>query len=136
MYDRVIDRRTYERQRDRLRERLTLAEIAAAEAVTEAIDIEGVLTFAKRALSEAARFWELGNVAQRRTLQGALLPEGLTFDGKEFGTAVTCMAFMQMAASCDPESRMASPTGFEPVVAEAVARPCAPCPLTHGSRPS
>ena len=52
---------------------------------------------------------------QKQQLQQVLFPEGLRFDGEEFGTAVTCLAFKQLGENEPAESGMASPTGFEPV---------------------
>ena len=40
------------------------------------------------------------------------VPEGLTFDGEKFGTAVTCLAFKQMAGIGEHESSVASPRGI------------------------
>ena len=44
-----------------------------------------------------------------------VFPDGLTFDGSAFGTAVTCLAFAQLPTSASAEAGLASPTGFEPV---------------------
>lgn len=41
-------------------------------------------------------FWFEGDLAQRRELQHAIFHEGLPFDGREFGTARTCLAFKQL----------------------------------------
>ena len=35
-------------------------------------------------------------------------------DGEKFGTAVTCLAFKQLAVSEGENARLASPPGFEP----------------------
>jgi hypothetical protein len=48
---------SYERQRDRLREELTLAQIDRhAESIDE-IDVEGILAFAERILPRASDLW-------------------------------------------------------------------------------
>jgi hypothetical protein len=47
-------------------------------------------------------------------IQRAIFPEGLTFDGKEVGTGVACLAFMQLQESDAVQNGMASPPGFEP----------------------
>ena len=41
IYQQAIDRTTYETQRDKLREELTIAEFAAHDAKIEAFDVEG-----------------------------------------------------------------------------------------------
>ena len=114
IYQQAIDRTTYETQRDKLREELTLAELAAHDAKIEAFDVEGILGFAEHLVANAGRLWAEGNLEQRQMIQRAIFPEGLTFDGKEVGTGVTCLAFMQLPASDRLENGMASPPGFEP----------------------
>ena len=42
IYDRSIDRATYEKQRDRVGEELTLANLELHEARIESLDVEGV----------------------------------------------------------------------------------------------
>ena len=42
IYQQAIDRATYETQRDKLREELTLAELATHDAKIEAFDVEGI----------------------------------------------------------------------------------------------
>ena len=112
LHERSIDRRTYERQRDQLREQVALAEMELADAVLDQFDVEGLLGFAEHLLGNAERLWmELG-LDQKQQLQQVLFPEGLRFDGEKFGTAVTCLAFKQLAEIGEPESSMASPAGF------------------------
>jgi len=113
IYQQAIDRSTYEKQRDKLREELTLAELAAHEAKIEQFDVEGVLGFAEHLVTNAGRLWAEGTLEQRQLIQRAIFPEGLTFDGTEVGTGATCLAFMQLPASGRLENGMASPPGFE-----------------------
>ncbi len=115
LHERSIDRQTYERQRDRLREQITLAEIELNDAVLSHLDIDGVLAFAEHVMTNAARLWMELDLDQKQQLQQVLFPEGLRFDGEKFGTAVTCLAFKQLAENGEPTSGVASPTGFEPV---------------------
>lgn len=111
----VIDRMSYERQRDQLREDLALVEMESAEAKHDELDIEGVLAFAENVLNDATGLWVAASLDQKQRLQRVFFPEGLKFDGKAFRTAVTCLAFKQLAASECHENAVASPTGFEPV---------------------
>lgn len=115
LYERSIDRQTYERERDILREQLALAEMELNDAVLEDLDVEGVLGFAEHVLTDAARLWAELNIDGKQELQQALFPEGLSFDGEEFGTAVTSLAFKPFEALGPTETDLASPTGFEPV---------------------
>ena len=110
-----IDQASYERQRDRIRQQLTLAEFELTEATVEQIDLEGLLAFAEHVLGNARALWVQATAEQRVRLQAVLFPEGVPFDGSHFGTAVTCLAFAQSPASEARKDGVASPTGFEPV---------------------
>jgi hypothetical protein len=53
--------------------------------------------------------WLEASLTQRRQIQRAMFPEGLPFDGREFGTAPTCLAFCNLRATTGVEDGMASP---------------------------
>src|SRR5436189_4643118 len=57
IYKESIDLGTYERQRDRLREELTLVEIDRHGSKVEEFDVEGILNFAERVLPRASDLW-------------------------------------------------------------------------------
>lgn len=111
-----IDQASYERQRDRLRQQLTLGEFELTEATVEQLDLEGVLGFAEHVLGNARALWVQATAEQRVRLQAVLFPKGVPFDGSRFGTAVTCLAFAQLPESAAQKDGVASPTGFEPVL--------------------
>jgi hypothetical protein len=69
IYKEAIDLGTYERQRDRLREEMTLVEIERHGSKLEEFDVEGVLTFAERVLPRAADLWIQASLDQRQRLQ-------------------------------------------------------------------
>jgi hypothetical protein len=115
MYSRSIDRATYERQRDVLREQIARIRLELEDARVEEIDVEGPITFGEYLLGNAARVWQGAELSQRQALQRALFPEGVRLEDGRIGTAATCLAFRELRAFQDDESRMASPTGFEPV---------------------
>lgn len=104
----------YERQRDQLREQLAVAEIELSAATENQLDIEGALAFAEHLLTNAARLWSELGLGAKQQLQGVLFPEGVTFDGKTFGTAVTCLAFKQLREETQTGLELASPSGIEP----------------------
>jgi hypothetical protein len=56
IFAKTIDLDTYERQRDRLREELTLAQIYRHTSELEELDVEGILAFAERVLPRASDF--------------------------------------------------------------------------------
>ena len=85
---------TYERQRDRLREELTLTQIDRHASELEELDVEGVLAFAERVLPRTSDLWVQSSLDQRQRLQRLFFPEGVAFDGKRFDrTAVTSSGF-------------------------------------------
>jgi hypothetical protein len=111
LYDQSIDRQSYERQRDKLRSDIVLAELEAGDAKSDEIDVEELLAFAEGALTKIALLWNEAPVDRKRRLQSLIFPEGLEFDGRSFGTARTCLAFTTLGASSNHESGVASPTG-------------------------
>jgi site-specific DNA recombinase len=115
LYERRIDSASYERQRDKVRENIALIRIELEEARIEEVDVEGILGYAEHVLNNGAQLWIDATPEQRQRLQLALFPQGLRFKDGTFGTAVTCLAFMPLAAESAPDLRLASPTGFEPV---------------------
>ena len=128
IYRREVDRQTYERQRDRLREQLAITEAEAEEVKVEELDVEGLLAFAQHVLMDAARLWEQAAPDQKQRLQRVVFPQGLVFDGTGFGTPVTCLAFMESALPAGVDGAVASPTGFEPL--SSPARRAASYPFT------
>ena len=96
LYQHTVDQATYQRQRDKLREDMALAKIESHEAELEELDVEGVLDFAEHLLTNAGRLWIEASLDQKQRLQTVFFPEGLRFDGEDFGTAATCLAFKQL----------------------------------------
>ena len=90
---------------------MALTKLELHEAELEELDVEGVLAFAEHLLTNAARLWMEASLDQKQRLQTVFFPEGLRFDGEGFGTAVTCLAFKQLAENGEPTSGVASPTG-------------------------
>ncbi len=110
-----IDVTTYGRQRDKLREELTLAKIDHhAEAVDE-LDVEGILAFAERILPRASDLWVQSSLDYKQRLQQLFFPEGIAYDGNRFNrTAVTAPLFKYLAPSESADERVVSRLGIEP----------------------
>ena len=81
LYEGVIDRATFERQRDKVEQDLALVRLELHETTIEELDIEGLLAFAEHLLSNASRLWTKLDLDQKRRFQRALLPAGPKFDG-------------------------------------------------------
>ena len=58
--------------------------------------------------------WMEASFDQKQRLQQVFFPDGLRFDGEEFGTSVTCLAFKQLSSDQAEKSEMVGPPGFEP----------------------
>ena len=116
LYSESIDLATYGRQRDKLREELTLSKIDYHTEAVEELDVEGILAFAERILPRASDMWVQASLDYRQRLQELFFPEGIAFDGNRFNrTAVTASLFKYLEPDERAEEGLASPTGFEPV---------------------
>jgi site-specific DNA recombinase len=116
IFARSIDLETYERQRDRLREELTLVQIDRHGSHLEELDVEGIMAFAERVLPRAADLWVQSSLDQRQRLQQLFFPEGVRFDGKRFDrTAVTSSAFKYLRPVEGLNESLVDQTGIEPV---------------------
>lgn len=114
LHARTINHETYARQRDKIAEELEVAELELQDAQREPLDVEGVLSFAENLMANVGQVWIEATLVQRQRIQSAIFPEGLPFDGRGFGTARTCLAFMKLGGSGGSGNGMASPPGFEP----------------------
>jgi hypothetical protein len=73
LYSESIDLTSYSRQRDKLREELTFAQIDHhAEAVDE-LDVQGILAFAERVLPRASDLWVQASLDYKQRLQQTVL---------------------------------------------------------------
>jgi site-specific DNA recombinase len=115
LYEKKIDKATYEEQLDLLRQAAALAEMELHDAKLEEFDVEGVLEFANRVMSDLSRFWLQASLEQKIRFQKVLFPKGLKYDGEKFGTAPTCYAFSYLREISSANSSLASRTGVEPV---------------------
>jgi DNA invertase Pin-like site-specific DNA recombinase len=112
LFAQSIDITTYERQRDKLRQELTLTQIDEHSVAIEKIDVEGILAFAERVLPRASDLWVQASLNQRQRLQQLFFPEGIAFDGKQFvRTGVTANAFRYVTVANSSQNNLASPRG-------------------------
>ena len=115
LYAESIDLPTYTRQRDKLREELTLSQIEHHTEAVDEIDVEGVLAFAERILPRAADLWVQAPLDYKQRLQQLFFPEGIAYDGHRFiRTAVTTSLFRYLEPGEQAQESLASPAGFEP----------------------
>ncbi len=94
LYERAIDITSYDRQRDKLREELTLTQIDRHATELEELDVEGILALAERVLPSASNLWVQASLNQKQRLQQVFFPDGVVFDGKRLvRTGVTLPVF-------------------------------------------
>ena len=97
-----IDRQTFETRMNREREALALVQLELSDAELD-LDVEGVLAFAERLLTNAARLWPSLDLGQKIRLQSAVFPNGVAFDGGSFGTPELSSVFNYLRAIEKPE---------------------------------
>jgi len=93
LYEKAIDRETYERQRDKLRNDRTIAETEVDSIEQDDLDVGGLFTFAEHVLLNAGQLWRDADSTRKQTLQRAILQDGLRFQDGRFGTAATLLCF-------------------------------------------
>jgi site-specific DNA recombinase len=115
LFAQTIDLTSYERQRDKLREEFTLAQMDRHAESIEELDVQGILAFAERVLPRAADLWVQASLDQKQRLQQLFLPEGIAFDGNRFNrTAVTAPFFKYLSPNERAEESLVSRDGIEP----------------------
>jgi hypothetical protein len=123
LFDKHIDHATYERQRNELRDAMTMVTIELENVRSNELDIEGLLRFSEDVLCDAARLWTDAAPEQKQRLQAALFPQGLRMRDGGFGTVVTSLAFKYFGGDSGSNSGMASPSGTDALcTAEAAGR--------------
>lgn len=93
LYERAVNRETYERQRHKLDEQIMLAEMEEREATLESYDVAAVLAFAEHVVLNAARLWMEFSSDQKQRLQKVLFPVGVQFQAGVIQTTATCLLF-------------------------------------------
>jgi hypothetical protein len=115
LYSESIDLTSYSRQRDKLREELTLAQIDRHTEAVDELDVQGILAFAERILPRASELWVQASLDYKQRLQQLFFPEGIAYDGNRFNrTAATAPLFNYLAPSESADEKMVSREGIEP----------------------
>jgi hypothetical protein len=109
LYSESIDLTSYGRQRDRLREELTLAQIDRHTDAVDELDVQGILAFAERILPRASDLCVQASLDYKQRQQQLFFPEGIAFDGNRFNrTAATAPLFNYLAPSESADEKMVS----------------------------
>jgi hypothetical protein len=111
IFDRAIDKAAYQRQRDRLRAEITVAELQLGDARFDELEVEGVLAFAEYVFGNLVALWTNADANDRCRIQEAVFPSGLVWDGERFGTVVSIPAFSWLQVIPTGGNEVASPRG-------------------------
>jgi hypothetical protein len=111
-----VDEITYQENSTRYTAEIELVRAELRGTELESLELDKVLDFAEKIILRPDRLWVESTLEQRQRLQKTMFPDGIEFDGKRFGTAQTPLFFKLLEADSEEESRLASPTGFEPVL--------------------
>jgi hypothetical protein len=111
-----IDNKTYKEQDSRLKGDIEAAELELRQVESQFLDLEEVLAFAEKIVTSPARLWLESSIDQRQRLQQIFFPQGVTYDGTQFRTPASSSFFDILRGFSEPQSHLASPTGFEPVL--------------------
>ncbi len=108
---------------DRLREQGALVELELSESRVEELDLEGALNYAERAMVEADRLWNSARLPERRALQGVLFPQGVAWNGADFGTPATLSLYRYLQPEPGDDEMMVGlqVAGWNTLLAELVA---------------
>ena len=110
----ALDAGTFNELYAKLKEDLEAAQEARDGLDIDDLDMDGLLAFAEGVLRKSAKLWSELDLKQKLVFQKSIFPEGLRFDGKEFGNADIPFIFKALKDIRAGKSKMASPRGFEP----------------------
>jgi hypothetical protein len=113
IYEKAIDRETYQQQLDKLNEQIVLAEMQERDAKLEEYDVDGVLAFASHVILNSARLWLEFSSDQKQRLQKVLFPQGVSFADGIYKTTETCLIFKLLEESEGEKTSLATLPGIE-----------------------
>jgi hypothetical protein len=114
LFEKAIDRESYERQRDLLRDELAIAELDLPAAQNSEGSLASVLGFTGYFVSNVSSLWLEATPELKRQLQAAVVPTGIDWDGATFGTALTAPIFNVLGRFSSDVESVVSPEGIEP----------------------
>jgi site-specific DNA recombinase len=115
--EKAISSEDYEQLMKELKTSLAGARIEREELEDDYMNLAELFDFALYLLADPKRMWLKSSLEQRLAIQKRLFPEGLKYSIETgFGTAVTSEYFRILEELADPDIKLATPTGFEPVL--------------------
>jgi len=121
VYDQVLDRQAYERERDRLGEERAVLGLRQEDAAAAALDVEAVLTYAESLALNVGRMWQQASPENRLRLQRFVFPAGL-MRAKDGGlrTGVVASFFSELRDGPGSSGRdgAGNAAGYETIIRE------------------
>ncbi|MCX5667409.1 MAG: recombinase family protein, partial [Candidatus Omnitrophica bacterium] len=110
----VFDADTYKKKAEEVKNDIVVKQVELNEVNIELNDIEACLSYAKAVLLNIANLWANAEHTLKQRFQTLVFPQGVSFDGEEFRTAVTSMIIKQLQQIPARESQLVALSGFEP----------------------
>ena len=115
IYERAIDRDTYQEQVDKLNEQIALAEIDEQDCRIQQLDVQAAVKLGEILLLNAPRLWSESSPDQKWRLQQTLFPDGVQFEDGEYRTVKTSLLFCHLGPEQPRKEDLVALTGIEPV---------------------
>jgi site-specific DNA recombinase len=114
VYQKAIDRESYDEELSALDEALTIAQLEHHDTRLEDLDLEASLGFAKHVLTNTSRLWQEATTAQRQRLQPLVFPRGVSYGENGIGTPETALIFRLLDRKKGGRKDLVEQKGFEP----------------------
>ena len=111
IFERAIDRATYESQKHKLEKELTLVEMELREAKADECDVEGVLTFAEHVVLNAARLWTEFSLKQKQRFSAGAFPGRREFRRGKISNRCYMHCFQRIGGLGREKIMFGDPTG-------------------------
>lgn len=116
--DGVFNEDAYRRNVERIEDEIMLMKIELNETKIVLNDVESCLNYCKYFLLNCALLWVGAKLDLRQRFQNLIFLQGISYDGKAFGTARLTFIFRHLQRSSTKKSHLPPWTGLEPVVDE------------------
>lgn len=117
IYDSVIDQDAYDEEMERISMQLLEIQLELDELDSRCEDISSIAQRASTLLQSCDLLWELGSPGEKRNLQNALLPCGIEYTGYKWVRTAASESDIDICSVFSAKrERLATPTGFEPVL--------------------
>ena len=112
-----INEETYRRKFEEVKQEILTKQVALSETAVKLNDVEACLAYCKYFIANIADLWLNSNHILKQRFQTLLFPDIITYkENGSFEPTVTALIFSHLGNKTPDEYKMATPTGFEPVL--------------------